>query len=807
MTTRSRRGIGAVVAVLATGSTFVALSTSPAAATPSAGVVINETYGGGGNTGATYKNDFIELSNRGTSAQSLVGWSVQYLPGSPSGTSTWNTTALQGSVAAGDRYLIGEAAGTGGTTDLPPTQASGATNMSGSSGTVALVNSTTPLTCKTAADCAADPHTVDLVGYGGAVVCESASAPAAAGNTASVSRTASADTDHNNVDFVSAAASPGAANPIDGGGGGGGEPGPLRIHDIQGDTWLSPHAGEQVTNVPGIVTAVRPTGSSRGFWFQDPNADNDPATSEGMFVFGAPSVAIGDSVLVSGKVSDFYPLASGDTVTATSNLSVTEIGTATTSVLSHGNTLPGPVTLTPTTVPAQYAPDLDNGNIEDTPITPARSALDFYESVEGMRVQVNDARVVGPSDSFAEQYITTKPDQDQTYRGGTELLAENATPSGRLEVVAADGSNPQVNVGDVFTGATVGPIDYSQFGGYEIVATTLGTVHRGGLAPIVATPAKRKQLSVATYNVENLAPSDPQAKFDRLAQGVVTNLASPDIVAVEEVQDNDGAVDKGTVAANVTLTKLTKAISDAGGPSYQWREIDPVNDQDGGQPGGNIRVVFLFNPARVSFVDAGSSSVNRSTTSTSVVKQHGKPALTLSPGRIDPNNPVWTSSRKPLVGQFRFGGKDVFVVANHFDSKLGDQNADGRYQYPNRSSELQRAGQAAAVHNFVSSILAIDKKANVVVVGDLNDYQFSPAVHVLTTGNSDGAGTPILTDLITTLPTNQQYTYVFDGISQVLDHILVSNGVGGVRYQVVHVNAEFANQVSDHDPQVVDLTP
>ena len=110
-----------------------------------------------------------------------------------------------------------------------------------------------------------------------------------------------------------------------------------------------------------------------------------------------------------------------------------------------------------------------------------------------------------------------------------------------------------------------------------------------------------------------------------------------------------------------------------------------------------------------------------------MIKQHGKPALTLSPGRIDPNNPVWSSSRKPLVGQFRFGGKDVFVVANHFDSKLGDQNADGRFQYPQRSSELQRAGQAAAVHNFVASILAIDKKANVVVVGDLNDYQFSPA--------------------------------------------------------------------------------
>jgi predicted extracellular nuclease len=79
----------------------------------------------------------------------------------------------------------------------------------------------------------------------------------------------------------------------------------------------------------------------------------------------------------------------------------------------------------------------------------------------------------------------------------------------------------------------------------------------------------------------------------------------------------------------------------------------------------------------------------------------------------------------------------------------------------------------------------------VVVVGDLNDYQFSPALSVLKTGTSDGSGKPTLTDLITTLPANQQYTYDFDGVSEVLDH----------------VNAEFANQVSDHDPQVVDIKP
>jgi uncharacterized protein len=780
------------------------------AAAASSGVVVNEVYGGGGNSGATLTNDFIELANAGSGAAALDGWSVQYISASPGATTTWQVTPLTGSLSGGGLYLIGEAAGTGGTTGLPATQASGSINMSGTSGTVALVDNSTALTCKTAADCAADSDVVDLVGYGTAVIHEGSADAPGLSNTTSAQRISTTDTDQNGTDFAAAAPTPGAPNSTGGGGtGGGGTPGPLAIHDIQGTGFLSPQAGNTVTNVPGIVTGVRATGSSKGYWIQDPNPDGNPATSEGIFVFtsSAPTVTTGDSVLVTGKVQEFYPLASGDTVATTSNLSITEIDQTGVSVVSSGNALPAPIVLGPATVPDAYAPDLGGGNIESTPIQPARSALDYYESIEGMRVEVDNARVVGPSDSFGEQYITTKPTQDVDYRGGTLLTAENATPSGRLEVVPADGSNPEVNVGDVFTGATVGPIDYSQFGGYFIAATTLGTVQNNHLAPVVATGPAKKQLSIATYNVENLAPSDPASKFQALAQGIVTNLAAPDIIAVEEVQDNDGATDDGVVAADQTISKLTAAVIAAGGPHYDSREIDPVNDQDGGEPGGNIRVVFLYNPAVVTFDDIGAATVNRSTTGTQVVKKKGEPTLTLSPGRIDPTNSVWNASRKPLVGEFTFNGSDVFVIANHFDAKLGDQSQDGRFQFPAQSSAVQRAGQALAEHNFVNQILAIDKKADVVVVGDLNDYQFSPALSVLKTGTADGSGKPNLTDLITTLPANQQYTYDFDGVSEVLDHILVSKGISKFTYQVVHVNSEFANQVSDHDPQVVDIKP
>jgi predicted extracellular nuclease len=310
----SARGARVVLATLV-AVLVAAIAATPAGAAPSTGLVVNEVYGGGGNSGATYTNDFVEIANRGSSAVSVDGWSVQYHPAASSG--PWQVTELTGSIAPGAFYLVAEAAGLGGTQPLPSPQVSGTINMSASSGTVAVVNGTTALTCADSASC--QTASVDLVGYGAAMINETAPV-AGASATSSVQRDADPDSDDNASDFAAAAPTPAAAN-AGGDGTGTGEPGPLRIHDIQGATWISPHDDEQVTNVPGIVTAVRASGSSRGYWIQDPTPDSSSATSEGIFVFtSSPSVAAGDSVLVSGTVNDFYPLNTGETVTTTSNL-------------------------------------------------------------------------------------------------------------------------------------------------------------------------------------------------------------------------------------------------------------------------------------------------------------------------------------------------------------------------------------------------------------------------------------------------------------------------------------------------------
>ncbi|MGW1724466.1 lamin tail domain-containing protein [Streptomyces sp. NPDC002306] len=787
--------------VAATATAAVVVAPLPAAfATPSATVVISEAYGGGGNSGATLTNDFVELANRSTSAYPLDGYSVQYLPATASAGSLWQVTPLTGTLAPGGSYLVSESAGTGGTTALPKADASGGIAMAAASGTVALVNGTTALTCKTVADCTGDTRVVDLLGYGTAVVREGSAAPTAS-NTASVSRAASlADTDDNAADFT--AGTPTATNSAgetasggDGGGPGGPTaPGAFRIHDIQGTTRVSPLKGQSVVGVPGVVTAVRTTGS-KGYWIQDPSPDADPATSEGLFVYtgsAAPTVSVGDSVLVSGKISEYYP--------GTGTQSVTELGSPVSTTVATGGTLPDAVALNDSTVPATYTPTAAGGSIDALPLQPAVYSQDFYESVEGMRASVTDARVVGATNSYGEMFVTAKPHERPTRRGGTLYGAYDQQNTGRIEIVAADGSTPALNVGDELSGTTTGPVDYASFGGYLLApsAATTGTAVDNGLKPEVTRKQKGKELALATYNVENLDPTDSADKFARLARGIVTNLSSPDIITLEEIQDDNGATDDGTVTAEATLTKFTAAIKAAGGPKYSWRSIDPVDGKDGGEPGGNIRQVFLFNPKRVSFVDRASTG-DASTTAVSVVKDRRtrEAHLSASPGRVNPTSSAWDNSRKPLVGEFRFRNKTVFVIANHFNSKGGDDPLHGRFQEPTRSSETQRKLQAAEENAFVDSLLAADPRARIVALGDLNDYEFSDAVKTLT---DDG---DVLTDLIDTLPVAERYSYVYDGNSQTLDHILTSPAVTHYSYDVVHINAEFADQASDHDPQVV----
>lgn len=609
-----------------------------------------------------------------------------------------------------------------------------------------------------------------------------------------------------------------------------------RTFDIQGAAHRSPLLGQSVQNVPGIVTAKR----SNGFYLQDETGDGIAATSDAVFVFtgtgGIGAVQVGDKVTVSGTVSEFRP---GTDNAANVSLSTTQITSPTVTVVSSGNTLPASVVIgaggrVPPTETIDGA--TTQINIETTgDFNPATEGIDFYESLEGMRVQVNNAVTSGLTRVFTSGGSVTNREVHVLADGGT--TSTNRSSRGAIVVRAGDlnperillndnllsGDQPgepvlpEVGVGASFSGATTGILAYD-FNAYRVLLTNLPAVTPSTLTKETTdlTPTSTAQLTMGTFNVENLDPTDGDARFAAIADAIVTNLKNPDLLSLEEVQDNDGAganqappTNSSTVvASDVTLQKIVDAIVAKGGPTYSYRVIDPVDDADGGEPGGNIRVAFLFRTDHgLSFVDRGDGSVNRSTTAVAVTNVSGQPELSLSPGRIDPANTAWNASRKPLVGEFEFQGQKLFVIANHFNSKGGDQPLFGRYQPPTLSSEAQRVNQATLVRNFVTDLLTIDPKANVAVMGDLNDFQFSAPLNVL-----KGAANPAtaLTALIETLPENERYSYVFDGNAQTLDHILVSPALNAkVRgFDSVHMNSEFTDQLSDHDPLVarVDFT-
>ncbi|WP_414512332.1 choice-of-anchor I family protein [Nostoc sp. PCC 9305] len=570
----------------------------------------------------------------------------------------------------------------------------------------------------------------------------------------------------------------------------------VRISDIQGTGHISSFRNQTVSNVAGIVTVK----ASNGFYLQDPTPDSDERTSEGIFVFtsSAPTVSVGDSVLVSGTVTEFRPGNDAN------NLTKTQITTPTIVTVSSGNDLPTATILgnggrtIPTTV-------IDNdtiANIETgtTTFDPVQDGIDFYESLEGMLVQVNNPITTSPTASFGtSEEIWVLADNGanatgRTVRGGSLISASDFNPE-RIQIDDLNNALvlPEVNVGTQLSNI-VGVVDYS-FNNYEVLVSAAPTVVQNSniQKEVTNLTSTTNQLAIATYNVENLDPSDDPTKFNNLANRIVNNLKSPDIISLEEIQDNNGATNDSVVDASTTFQKLIDTITAAGGPTYQYRQINPVDDTNGGEPGGNIRVGFLFNPNRVNFVDRPGGT---STTNTTVTNVSGVPTISNSPGLIDPTNSAFTSSRKPLVGEFTFNGETVYVIGNHFNSKGGDQPLFGPNQPPTLSSETQRQQQATLVKNFVESILAIAPNANVIVAGDLNDFEFSNPVNTL-----ESAG---LTSLIETLPQNERYTYNFEGNAQTLDHVLVSNNLLNKLdgYDVVHINSEFADQDSDHDPSV-----
>lgn len=250
------------------------------------------------------------------------------------------------------------------------------------------------------------------------------------------------------------------------------------------------------------------------------------------------------------------------------------------------------------------------------------------------------------------------------------------------------------------------------------------------------------------------------------------------------------------VSANKTLSTLVQSIADQGGIRYSFVDIAPVNKEDGGQPGGNIRVAYLYDPSVIRLRDANPGS------NTDANEVLPGPELKYNPGLIDPSNNAWLNSRKPLAAAWEtLDGKNKFFTVNvHFTSKGGGSSIEGDARPPVNGGVATREAQAKLVAEFTSSILAEDSTAKIIVSGDFNEFTFAQPLETFLAESG-------LEDLdeVAGIAATERYTYLYDMNCQQLDHMFVSPALAtGAQMHHLHVNTwvSFDDQASDHDPTV-----
>ncbi|HCW89084.1 MAG TPA: hypothetical protein DHU56_03360, partial [Marinobacter sp.] len=466
-------------------------------------------------------------------------------------------------------------------------------------------------------------------------------------------------------------------------------------------------------------------------------------------------------------------------------------------------------------------------NIDDDAFAsfdPATDGIDFFESLEAMRVRVAAPLAVAPTNGFGE--IFTVADGGAGASGLSSRQTINIAPDDfnpeKIQVDFDEGILPgfvfpAVDTGSRLTDVT-GVVGYD-FGNFQVHPTEAFDVIPGGLAPATSRiQGSDSQLTLASYNVLNLDPQVERieqvvgqrsseidddiglGRFDAIAAQIVSALNTPDIIALQEVQDNDGAEVSEVAGADVTLQTLVEAIERAGGPRYRFLDTEglvPAFFSDngvvspvGGQPGGNIRPAFLYNPERVSLIGSA------------------EPLTDPADQAVNPDNPFYRS-RIPLVARFSFNDQELTLVNAHLSSKGGsapilgtEQPFEARQEDPTVNGSLdERRRQALAISAFVDERLSADPQARIAVVGDLNEFEFiSPVRDIL--GER-------LHNTTAALPASERYSFIFQGNSQQLDHILLSDALNQApEFEIVHVNSEFADtpeRASDHDPLLAGL--
>ncbi len=536
-----------------------------------------------------------------------------------------------------------------------------------------------------------------------------------------------------------------------------------RIQDVQGTGLYSPLSGE-IARVRGVVTEkIR-----QGFFLQDPaptqSASQDLAqkpqpASSAIFVFATdlpplPGPLLGALVEVTGRILDF---AREENERPTTQIELHEItiieavGPPIATIWLNNNTVPADA--------AVLAATLNN--------------------LEGMRVGIRAGAVFSaPSNPFGD-YVMLPSGMAKTMplsAFGTAVLdAENPErwlPSFRIARVD---TAPLVNVGDVLLSDVIGPLNY-RAGSHQIWARgPLKVEHIAHDFMTVAKSPGPEYTSVLTLNAFNLDTQLERSelvddsrrdidhdvadlRFEKLAAVIVKQAGAPAIIALQEIQDNDGAELSAVTDASYTFERLIAAVKKIGGPLYQWADIAPESGADGGQPGGNIRNAYLFDPQRVALV-AGSLE------------------------RIGDQISAFDGSRKALMAHFRvLSSNQILAVINvHLASKR-HQNSIFAPSAPGfDAKEAQRISQAEAIRDLLAGLH--DSGFEYYVTGDFNDFDFSATLTALCGEAS--------INLVQTVPQSARFDYNHRGKLHTLMHAIVSKRQaqpGRFKFEILHGN-------------------
>jgi hypothetical protein len=602
------------------------------------------------------------------------------------------------------------------------------------------------------------------------------------------------------------------------------EPPDVRIYELQGAGSASPYAGTQQSTT-GVVTVI--LGS--GFFIQDATGDGNSATSDGIFVFTSQAVARaqapGDVVRVRGRVVEFRPSSRPRDLTLTEfspTSSVTKIGTA---------ALPAPVAIS---------------NRPDVIIDP--DGINTFEALEGMLVSIDTPRVSGGTNDFGEFVVAASGDHANMTPGGNFLLRalpgdmvdynpervmvddEARLPGGTGGGVRINNPMVPLTVGDLATGHILGAMDY-QFSNYRVQASHLvSSVLRGSPVPTAPVANLRDphpwEGRISSFNVENLfdcldAPGKDdthptcssaalaalETQVAKLAAGLEHELKRPEIVIIEETEnagvltgDASGNI-PGTTGSAMPVKALLPRLSGT------WDAVSfDASDERG------IEVAFVWNTDRVSLHDAFLGT---------------DPVKGIPDGGLFSGSATIRAGREPLVGRFTLDDVELTIVGNHLKSKggsqfgvdpleAGDDPLYGAFQPPVRWTEVQlRHQQGDYVRDLVDHLLAAQPGSRILVGGDLNDFEFAePGEGQDTVARIRDSATAPLTNVVPLVTQAERYTFLFEGNSQVLDHMLLNAPLEALRRDqaIGHFNTDYPSafgstasttvRSSDHDPLV-----